>query len=167
MPRLYILTGLPFSGKSTMLKVISELTEIKTIAFDKFWVQLEEKLSEEDKKKLSFEYVTSLIDKEIEKLLKDGNDVAYDTLNDTVDQRDRLRQIALNSNATAVVIYLNTPLEEIKNRRLINEISQERHQVDDENFNKSINKFVPPQEHEDFIEYLPEQQIEKWIKRYL
>ena len=39
MPKLYIMCGLAFSGKSTLARKIAEHTNSKLIAFDKLWVE--------------------------------------------------------------------------------------------------------------------------------
>jgi len=163
--KLFVLSGLPFSGKSTLLKSVSELTSIKTISFDVLWKELEQDPNE--KNKLSFEYLTEIIDKRIAQLLGEGYSVMYDSLNDTPDQRERLSNIAKVANAPSMTIYLETPLEIIKSRRLENTKSMGRHLVDDENFDKSINKFVVPLEDENVLTFRYDEDLTLWIKKNL
>ncbi len=163
MITLFILVGLPFSGKSTLLKSVSELTNIKTISFDILWKELEQNPNEKDK--LSFEYVTEIIDKRIAQLLREGYSVMYDSLNDTPDQRERLSNIAKDTNASSLIIYLDTPLEIVRSRRFENTKNLKRHLVDDQNFDKSIKKFVIPTENVLMFRY--DDDITLWIKENL
>lgn len=166
-PILYILVGLPFSGKSTLRDKIAELTTIRPFSFDKFWVELESTMNEKEKSKLSFEYVSELMRNAMTETLKEGYSVIYDSLNDTPDQREILIDLANKADADYLIIYLNTPIEVIKSRRDINESTAQRHSVDDENFNKSIAKFIPPLSSEKSIEFLPEDDITSWINKNL
>jgi predicted kinase len=144
MKTLFALVGLPFSGKSTLLKYISEKTDIKPISFDVIWKNLESNIEEGERNKLTYEYVTSLIDIEIEKYLREGSSVAYDSLNDTPDQRMRLKEIAVNNDAEFKIIYLDTSRETIERRRKVNDLTKDRHLVNDDLFINSIQKFIPP-----------------------
>lgn len=165
MNTLFILVGLPFSGKSTLLKYISEYTNIIPLSFDILWKEREK--NPEEKEKLSFEYLTKVIDKKIGKLLDEGHSVIYDSLNDTVDQRERLLNLAKVNNSSCRIIYLDTPFEIIKQRRLENTKTMERHLVDDENFNKSIKKFIIPSENENPMKFRYDEDIVLWIKENL
>lgn len=165
MSTLYILVGLPFSGKSTLLKTVSEYTNIIPISFDELWKELEQDSIE--KEKLSFEYVSKIVDEKVTQLLKDEYSVMYDSLNDTLDQRERLCNIAESSNASSQIIYLDTPLEVVKMRRENNTKNMERHQVEDENFEKAINKFIVPTEEENPMIFRYDENIVDWVKEKL
>ncbi|MBI2357010.1 ATP-binding protein [Candidatus Dojkabacteria bacterium] len=159
MKTLFALSGLPFSGKSTLLKSISENTDIVTISFDNVWQELEKST-----KNLTYESVTELIDRDISNLLSRGKSVAYDSLNDTPDQRERLRSIANRNDAEFRVIYLSTPIEIIKGRRDGNIKMKLRHTVSEDKLEESILKFVPPSDNEETLVFNPEDNPIQWIK---
>lgn len=166
MKTLFALVGMPFSGKSTLLRAIQENTSIKTIAFDSFWQDLEKEMSESEKKTLTYEYVTSLIDQEISRLLEEGFSVAYDSLNDTPDQRERLHRIATDTNSVFKIIFLDTPVQLILERRKANEVAKDRHSVADELFDVAIKKFTPPtdDEMEHVLIFRHDEDINKWVR---
>lgn len=162
--KLYIMCGLAFSGKSTLARKIAEYTDGKLIAFDKLWV-------EQDKKKLvpegvkGWRYIRDLAQKDIFASLRAGNSVVYDENNPKKEHRKELWDVAKKAGADAVVIYLNTSLDIIRDREEANRSAQNRHNVELKNFEKVMRDLEVPTADENIMIFTPEMNIDDFIKK--
>jgi len=160
---LYIMCGLAFSGKSTLVKKIAEYTGSKLIAFDKLWVK-------KDKEHLvpkgveGWKFIRKVSQDEIAKALQKGLSVVYDENNIRFEHREELRNVAKKFGVTAVVVYLNTPLELIREREALNKNTQQRHEVASENFNAVLDQLQIPTIQENVRKFKPEYNLSEWIK---
>jgi adenylate kinase family enzyme len=166
MPKIYIMCGLPFSGKSTLSKEISDYLAIPRISFDEEW-------QEEEKKNgkipgvdgiEQWKFVSQLCEQKVSESLKRGISVIYDNLGDNSTNRNHIKDLAQQNQSEAIIIYLDISKEEVIRRRELNLKSQERNQVSDENFDRAISSFEPPTETENIIKYTPNQDIKLWLQ---
>ena len=112
IPTLYILCGLPFSGKSLLSKEIMRTTSIQRISFDDRWNTFKNL-----DKGISYEETHRKVEEEITKNLEMGVSIIYDSTNLSVKNRDALKTLAKRAHAQAKIIYLKVPPEEIYKRR--------------------------------------------------
>jgi predicted kinase len=159
-PKLYIMCGLPFSGKSYTGKKIAELIDGEFLSYDELWVELD---SSGDKNP-SYERLSELAQTRIRESLKNGRSIVYDTLNDTFGNRELLRKIAKEVGCEAITIYMNTSKEVINQRRQENEKTKERHSVTDETVEEYSAKFEAPIGEEKVIEIKPGDDINEKLK---
>src|SRR5437870_600297 len=108
MPKLYIMCGLAFAGKSTLASKIAEKTGAKVIAFDKMWVEKEK--DKTNKLKISWSFIRSEAKDKIRETLEKGVSVVYDDNNPKYQHRQEIMEIAQELDLEAFVIYLNTPI---------------------------------------------------------
>lgn len=159
------MSGLPFSGKSTLSREISEKLGISRISFDETWIKTEEEKGEvpgsSDIEK--WKYINEICEVEARKLLAEGSSVVYDNLGSNFEQRDKIRQLAEKEGAKSRVVYLDVDKEEVIRRREANLELKQRAQVSDKNFDNALETFEPPREGEDVLRYSPSQDIELWI----
>ena len=139
MPKLYILCGLPFSGKSMLGKEMSIQTGYPLISYDDVW----QSLSHFDKN-VTYQAVLDNCKKQISDLLNSGFSVIYDSTNLKAEHRLEFQNLAKVSNASSQIIYLKQSLDEINNRREKSLIDKTHHVVSDENFNNAILRMEPP-----------------------
>lgn len=141
-PTLYIICGLPFSGKSTYSKELALKENIPRISWDETWLKLEDsgQLTGDHKNQT----VTDYCEQEISKLLQTGSSVVYDNLNHDRALRDHLKELAAASGGQGKIIYIEVSLKEIRDRRNKVRISKERAVVDDQVFEKGLADFEPP-----------------------
>ena len=156
--------GLAFSGKSTLARKISEHTGSKLVAFDKLWVE-QDKEKPVPKGSEGWRYIRDLATTEILAILKSGTSVVYDDNNPRKEHREELRSVAKNAGADAVVIYLDTSLDVIRAREEANRSSQDRHDVEPENFEKVMKDLEIPTADENVIVFTPEMNIDDFIKK--
>lgn len=165
MVTLYIMSGLPFSGKSTLSRKISEQLKLPRISFDEAWLEVEQKegvvpgVNDVEQ----WMYINKTCEERALQLLRDGHSVVYDNLGSEYKHREKMRNIANEAEASSKIVYLDVGKKEVNRRREINLSSKERHQVSDENFDKALKTFEPPRENEITIIYNPLQDMEAWI----
>ncbi len=157
--------GLAFSGKSTLAREIAKHAEAKIIAFDKLWVEKDRKKSI-PQDATGWAYVRSVAQKEVLNFLVAGTSVIYDDNNPKRQHRDELRNLAKKIDASPIIIYLDTPLDIIRSREGINKISQDRHQVKPQNFQKVLADMeIPTPEEGRVLIFTPETNLEDFLKR--
>lgn len=164
MTKLYIMCGLAFSGKSTLARKIAEHTNSKLVAFDKLWVE-QDKEKPVPKGAEGWRYIRDLAQRNVLDYLQAGKSVVYDDNNPRKEHREELRVVAKNAGVEAVVIYLDTSLDVIRAREEANRSSQDRHDVEPENFEKVMKDLEVPTTDEDTIVFRPEMNINDFIKK--
>lgn len=160
---LYIMCGLVFSGKSTLARKIAEYTGAKIMAFDKLWVE-KDKVQPIPESAEGWRLIRKAGQEEVAKALQEGQDVVYDDNNVGFEHREELREVTREFGAKAVVVYLNTPMELIKEREAKNRDTGERHEVGPENFKKVVEQLQVPTTQENVIEFRPEMDIGRWLQ---
>ncbi len=159
------MSGLPFSGKSTLSRKISERLNIPRISFDEAWTKVEKEqgrvpgTTEVEK----WKYINNECEIEAGKFLSKGSSVVYDNLGSNLEQRDKIRRLAEKEGAKSQVVYLDVEKEEVIRRREANLELKQRAQVSDENFDNALETFEPPRENENILQYSPSQDMELWI----
>ena len=99
------------------------------------------------------------------KALQEGNSVVYDDNNVRLEHREELREIARRLGAEDVVIYLNTPLELIREREATNRETGERHEVEPTNFQTVLEQLEPPMSKENVLEFKPNTNVEEFLDK--
>jgi len=159
---LYILTGLPYSGKTTLTKELVNRFGFVKVSMDDV---IDEKGFEvEDMTQEDWNTVYSEGYEKLKKLLKEGKTVVLDLCNLKRSERQTARNIAESLGKKYKVIYLNVPLEEIKKRWEINEKTQERGQLEEVTLKRALDMFQEPTEDEDYITYNQQMDLDKWIE---
>lgn len=165
-PKLYIMCGLAFAGKSTLARKIAEHTNSKLIAFDKLWVEKEkERPISKDAK--GWRFIRKVARDEILRSLKEGISVVYDDTNVRFEHREELRKLVKESGFDSTVIYLNTPLKVIKAREQTNRVTRERHEVEPKNFQTVLEQLEVPTAYEKALEFTPETDLDDFLRRIL
>jgi len=159
MAVLFIMSGLPFSGKSTLSKQISQSFGIKHISFDEVWIESEKIINFVP----TWENISQKCEDLVVEELQNNRGVIYDNLGDRPEHRDKMRQLAKNNNADFKIIYINVSRSEVIARRQENLKLQSRAQVSDENFNNALNSFEIPTPSENPIIFTPNQNVEEWM----
>ncbi len=165
MSTLFIMCGLPFSGKTTLSKKISELLNITRVSFDEVWLMTEKQLGHVPgiNGTEQWKFVCHKCEEIIKNELHTGQSVVYDNLGDNIYNRRQMKNLASKSNSLFKIIYINVDKETAIERRNKNFITKQRSLVTDENFNKALNTFQPPKKTENFCVYRPDQNEKQWI----
>lgn len=140
MHTLYIMSGLPYSGKTYLAKKISEKTNVTLIAYDAIWEEMNKKLDTW----LSWDQVTKIAHQRINEALSQEKSVVYDNLGDTRWYRDELKELAEKNNADAQIIFLDIPQSVRLARYEENHLNPSRHHVSKKRFNRSSDEYESP-----------------------
>jgi predicted kinase len=164
-PTLFIMCGLPFSGKTTLAKEISQKLNLKMIAYDWTWARVKPENQVPDPDNLpEWNSVLNLVLAEIKSQLQQGHSVVFDHINHKKIDRDKLREIAGQSGAKFKIIFLNISPEIIATRRSENLVAKSRHHVTSVNMEKVFSAWESSGKEADVIEYLPEKNSDNFIK---
>ncbi len=139
MVNLYILCGLPFSGKSMLGKEMSERFGYTLISFDDVWESMYA-----ENKDITYDLVLIDCRKQIANSLAEGLTVVYDSTNPKDEHREDLKTIAEFMRMKTKVVYLKFPIEEIQKRRAKSLIDKTHHVVSDENFDNAVAQLEEP-----------------------
>jgi len=162
-PILYILCGLPFSGKTTLAKALAVHTGATVVGFDTTWAEMSEKLDSQMDKGDVWRAVRKVAFKKIRDSLKEKISVVYDEINVRYEHREELRSIASECGALSVIVYLNIPLDILLKREKVNKHSQERHEVRTENFEEALDQFEKPLSKEHVIVFDGLTDVDRWL----
>jgi predicted kinase len=154
--------GLSFSGKTTLARRISEATGSAIVSYDELYAHAprDEAITGLEEWRL----IVGLVHEQTRARLAAGESVVVDNLNEDVIDRDQLRAIADEQGATTIVVFVDTPLDEIDVRRRCNEASGERGYTSDEQFAFVLAKFEPPSSGERTIRYTGGEDIDIWLE---
>lgn len=165
-PTLYIMCGLPFSGKTTLARALANQCDfvhldLDTIARERSLFP-EEGISDEQ-----WGQVFREVHQQVAVLLTSGKSVVFDAVNYDRVGRDRLRTIAQQSSNSVYVIYINLTIQEIEERRQVNQTNHQRLPVRDKDFVELATEFEIPTIEENLIIYDRTQSIPEWIKNHI
>lgn len=163
--KLYVMCGLPFSGKTTLAKKIAEHTGSKLVTFDQLWLELEKDTTPASfLKGVEGWRLTRRVAKErIAESFKNSRSVVYDDINVRFEHREELREVARQHGAIPVVVYVDTPSAIREERKKENLFTKRRHDVDPVNSRKALAQFEEPVPPEDVIVFTSENNLEEWL----
>ncbi len=149
---LYILCGLPYSGKTYLALKIVEKTKCIYVSIDNILKDLgydwdSNKLPNEQ----GWKQVFGISYRKSQETLKNGLNVLYDSTNHTRASRDILRKVAHNIGANTKVIYVDVPIEVVWKRWTENSAVKNRFVVNKKLVEMTIESFEAPTEDENLL----------------
>ena len=149
VPTLYIMSGLSFSGKTTLAKQLVDPLDAQLLSYDiDIWSKYKPTLPEGISKAEEWNVVEAKAREHIAELLKTGNNVIFDDLSVEKRDRDLLRQTAEECGANALVIYMDIPTEVVIQRQKQNETTHRRGLTSDDNMQLVISQLHKPESDE-------------------
>lgn len=142
--QLYILCGLPFSGKSTLACEMGQLLSADIVELDATNAERGLGLNGKALTSEQWDETYDIGYSRTAGLLDEGTSVIFDAPNYTRSQRDVLRKLAAQHGAEAVVLFVDAPLSDCHARLLANQATPTRSDVRDEDFANVVDHFEPP-----------------------
>lgn len=162
MKTLYLLCGMPFSGKTTPSKSVAKYLNALYISLDKINEERGlfggEGIPVEEWEKTHY-----LAIEKLQNIMPSQEDIILDDTNCFRWLRNRFRDLAVEYNYQTTLILLYVPIVEIEKRIAANNQTQTRHKVKPEIIREMNQTFELPQPDEQTIVYNPEQLIDEWI----
>jgi predicted kinase len=167
---LFLLCGLPFSGKSTMGRAMQEQLGIVHVEVDSHVLTGRPGLEELGSRRIEREeWITAYqaAYRQVEVALDAGRSVVFDAVSYRRTQRERVRRIAAKFDVPMTVVYLDVSPADAKKRLFANRASPIRGNVPDADFEEVAVGLQLPQEDEQVLRYRPNEPVDSWIERVI
>lgn len=149
-PKLYYFIGYPGAGKTTLAKLIAQVSDAEHLWADNERHKLfpDASHSHEESRQLY-----DVLNRRAEQLLGAGKSVVFDTNFNFYDDRQLMREMAERQNAESVLIWLDTPLQIAKARAVCKDEMRNGYpfSMSDEQFDTIVSKLELPRKNEEFI----------------
>ncbi len=149
---LFILCGYPYAGKSFIAQQILADTDIAYVSIDDiFHAKGFDWTSNRLPNAAAWEQIFDESYAKTREFLKAGKNVLYDSTNQTIASRDKLREVARLAGANAYVIYIETVVENVWKRWEASLKSKGRHNVSKDLVEETIAMFEVPSDQENML----------------
>ena len=143
--KLFVLCGYPYAGKSYVADEILKHTDIEVVSIDNIF---KKKGFDWDSDRLpNAEEWNEIFEESYERTktaLEQRTNVLYDSTNQTIASRDKLRELASSAGAQSTVIYIKTSIENVWKRWEENQQNPSRSIVSRELVQQTIDMFEEP-----------------------
>jgi len=147
VPVLIAMCGLPFAGKSVLAGALSRELRIRLLSYDFEIYPVYSRLAPAGASMAAeYDFVQDIARREIGAILASGESLIYDDLLLERDDRRKLAAVAKAHLAHLVLVYLDTPLSVIDDRRAAN--SRTRISIPEAKMRLDISLLEPPEEAE-------------------
>lgn len=164
MGKLFILCGLPFSGKTYLSQKIAEHLPVTIISFDAIYEELRQKTGDGlSTKPEVWDQVKQNALLSLSKNLQEGKNVVWDSTNPLRKHREELIKIGDGFGAQNIVIHVNTPLDEIRKRRQENKYTHRKIDRGSDDFEQTLKVWESPLGGERAIQVTSESEILTFI----
>ncbi len=166
MPVLIAMCGLPFSGKSVLAKALSRELRIRLLSYDYGIYPVHSRSAPVGSSVAGeYDFVQAIARREIGAILAGGESLIYDDLLLERNDRRKLAAVAEAHLAGFVLIYLDTPLPVIGQRRAANSRTRARTSVPDAKMRLETSLLEPPEEAERALYVSPDYVLPEVLAR--
>jgi len=163
-PLLIALSGLPFSGKSTLAKLLSESLSLPAVNYDNdIYAKYRHTIPEGASAAKEFEMVETIGRMYLARRLAAGQSLIYDDLGLQKEDREHTRLLAKQCGATHILVFLDTSPEVIEERRQVNYKTNGRNHIADAKLKLDMSLLEKPQSDEPAIIVSSDTSIEQII----
>ena len=149
--------GLPFSGKSVLAEALSRELRIRLLSYDHGIYPVHSRSAPAGASVVGeYDFVQAIARREIGAILASGESLIYDDLLLEREERRKLAAVAETHWADLVLVYLDTPLPVIDERRAANSGTRRRASIPEASMRFDISVLEPPQDAEGAIYVSPD-----------
>jgi predicted kinase len=164
VPVLIAMCGLPFAGKSVLAGALSRELRIRLLSYDLDMYPVYSRLVPTGSSVAAeYDFVQDIARREIGAILASGESLIYDDLLLGRDDRRKLAAVAEAHLADHVLVYLDTPLSVIDERRAAN--SRARTSVPEAKMRLDISLLEPPEDAERAVYVSPDYVLPEVLAR--
>ncbi|MEX0998992.1 MAG: ATP-binding protein [Thermodesulfobacteriota bacterium] len=160
---LYILTGLPYAGKTTLTTELVDRFGFNIVSTDNI---IDDKVFEvKDMTQKDWNVVYTEAYEQLKHFLSHSKDVIFDSANLKKSERNTAKEIATNCNTECLVIYLNTSKSEILARWSKNQQTNDRSHVNEKVLDNALALFEEPTTDENVVLFNASMDLNQWIQK--
>jgi predicted kinase len=149
--------GLPFSGKSVLAEALSRELRIRLLSYDHGIYPVHSRSAPAGSSVAGeYDFVQAIARREIGAILASGESLIYDDLLLQREDRRKLAAVVEAHWAGLVLVYLDTPLPVIDERRTANSRTRRRASIPEASMRLDISILEPPQDAERAIYVSPD-----------
>ncbi len=163
-PLLVAMCGIPFSGKTTLARELSDRCRLALVSVYSIVGELGIDLGPDAIEHRGWARAMAVGFDRTRKLLAEGTSVVYDHANHSRRNRDRCRRIASQNGAAFRLVWVDTPIEAARRRLLENRANPWRADVPDISFSEIVAQFEPPADEPDVVRVRPAMTIDEVIQ---
>ena len=168
MNKLYILCGLPYSGKTYLAKeIVKQFGFIQVSIDDILFAKGFDWDHFEQIGPAGWQSIFNQAFSDIKLALKEGKTVIYDSANQDRSSRNKLRTLAQEAGVEFRIIWLNIPLPILKQRWLANQTDKKRFHLPDYLFQAAVDSYEPPDSEDNVLELSEKDNLTDWINKNL
>jgi predicted kinase len=157
VPVLIAMCGLPFSGKSVLAGTLSRELRIRLLSYDREIYPAYNRLAPAGSSAAAvYDFIQDIARREIAAILARGESLIYDDLLLERDDRRKLAAVAKAHWADLVLVYLDTPLSVIDERRAENTRTRTRTSLPEGKMRLDISLLEPPEDAERAVYVRPD-----------
>jgi len=166
--KLFILCGIPFSGKSTLANAIATNLGFIKVDLDETKFELfGNSVLDSEIDQNGWNLVYNNMYAQIKSLLISGKTVVHDTGNFTKNERQLVKDLADQLNLDSLTIFVNTDINVALERLRNNRNNKTRFDVSDKDFYSAVEEMETPSDEEKHLVF--DSQLDKnintWIKQ--
>jgi predicted kinase len=166
VPVLIAMCGLPFAGKSVLAGALSRELRIRLLSYDSEIYPVHSRLAPAGSSVAAgYDFVQDIARREIGAILAGGQSLIYDDLLLERNDRRKLAAVAEGHRAGFVLVYLDTPLPVIGERRAANSRTRARTSVPEATMRLDTSLLEPPEEAERAIYVSPDYVLPEVLAR--
>jgi len=166
VPALIAMCGLPFAGKSVLAGALSRELRVRVLSYDSGIYPVVSRLAPAGSSVAAeYDFVQDIARREIGAILASGESLIYDDLLLKREHRRKLAAVAEAHWAGFVLVYLDTPLPVIDERRAANSRTRARTSVPEGKMRLDISRLQPPEEAERAIYVSPDDVLPEVLAR--
>ena len=158
--------GLPFSGKSVLAEALSRELRIRLLSYDHAIYPVHSRSAPAGSSVAGeYDFVQAIARREIGTILASGESLIYDDLLLQREHRRKLAAVAETRWADFVLVYLDTPLPVIDERRAANSGTRRRASIPEASMRFDVSVLEPPQDAERAIYVSPDYVLPEILAR--
>lgn len=162
MLQVYAMCGVAFSGKTTLARCIAEELSIVLISLDA--INHERGLRGGEGMSIAqWEETSAIAMDRLRECLRQGRSAVVDDTFSRRFLRDRCKAVALEFGARFTILFVGTPLGEIRSRREANNKRPTRHHVRDSVFEEHYKTFQFPAADEPVVRIVEGFDLQSWF----
>jgi predicted kinase len=166
VPVVIAMCGLPFSGKSVLAGALSRELRFRLLSYDvELYPVHSRRAPANSSLAAEYDFVQDIARREIGAILASGESLIYDDLLLERNDRRKLAAVAEAHLAGFVLIYLDTPLPVIGQRRAANSRTRARTSVPDAKMRLDTSLLEPPEEAERALYVSPDYVLPEVLAR--